>query len=107
MSKDGMVRRGLVAVVVLLCAVVGVALVPTSASARVPTDNGTWLGAETFGVQPAPTALTAPAVLFPLPADSGSGRRIVYSQSEMHVWAVNERGHVVRDWKVSGRPDWP
>jgi lipoprotein-anchoring transpeptidase ErfK/SrfK len=25
----------------------------------------------------------------------------------MHVWAVNAKGHVVRDWPVSGRPGWP
>ena len=25
----------------------------------------------------------------------------------MHVWAVNGHGRVVRDWKVSGRRDWP
>jgi L,D-transpeptidase catalytic domain len=43
----------------------------------------------------------------PLPADSGSGRRIVYQQSTMHLWVVAADGTVIRDYPVTGRPGWP
>lgn len=32
---------------------------------------------------------------------------MVYSQRTMHLWVVAKNGKVVRDWKVSGRRDWP
>jgi hypothetical protein len=38
----------------------------------------------------------------PLPADSGSGRRVVFSQSEQTVWLVQHNGHVRRSYAVSG-----
>jgi hypothetical protein len=44
----------------------------------------------------------------PLPARSGSGRRIVYSERvPQHAWLVDAAGHIVRDFPVSGRRDWP
>lgn len=41
---------------------------------------------------------TPPAV----PADSGSGRRVVFDQSDQRVWLVGERGKVLRTYLVSG-----
>ncbi len=38
----------------------------------------------------------------PLPADSGSGRRLVYSRAGQRVWAVNDDGEIVRSWLISG-----
>ena len=38
----------------------------------------------------------------PLPADSGSGRRVVYDRLGQRVWAVDEDGRVLRSWLVSG-----
>lgn len=43
----------------------------------------------------------------PLPAHSGTGRRIVYQESTMHLWVVDADGTVVRDYPVTGRPGWP
>lgn len=43
----------------------------------------------------------------PLPARSGSGRRIVYQKSTMHLWVVGADGIVLRDYPVTGRPDRP
>jgi lipoprotein-anchoring transpeptidase ErfK/SrfK len=43
----------------------------------------------------------------PLPANSGSGRRIVYSQSEMRLWTVEADETVSGSWKVHGRRGWP
>lgn len=38
-----------------------------------------------------------------LPANSGSGRRIVYLKSKMRVWLVNDDNSVLRTYLVSGR----
>jgi Putative peptidoglycan binding domain/L,D-transpeptidase catalytic domain len=38
----------------------------------------------------------------PLPADSGSGRRIVYDRAGQRVWAVSADGEVIRSYLVTG-----
>lgn len=38
----------------------------------------------------------------PLPPDSGSGRRLVYSRAGQRIWAVDENEQVLRSWLVSG-----
>ena len=38
----------------------------------------------------------------PLPADSGSGKRVVYERKGQRVWAVDENEQIVRSWLVSG-----
>jgi hypothetical protein len=38
----------------------------------------------------------------PLPADSGSGRRVVYDVSEQRVWLVDRHNTVTRTYLVSG-----
>jgi peptidoglycan hydrolase-like protein with peptidoglycan-binding domain len=38
----------------------------------------------------------------PLPANSGSGRRVVYDRAGQRVWAVGEDGQIIRSWLVSG-----
>ncbi|MEO6510535.1 MAG: L,D-transpeptidase [Nocardioides sp.] len=37
-----------------------------------------------------------------LPADSGTGKRIVFSQSRQRVWLVSDKKHVDRTYQVSG-----
>jgi peptidoglycan hydrolase-like protein with peptidoglycan-binding domain len=39
----------------------------------------------------------------PLPANSGTGRRVVYSRAQQRVWAVDSGGRVVKTHLVSGR----
>ncbi len=53
--------------------------------------------------QPAP-AQREPAAerVASAPADSGSGRRVVFSQSEQRVWLVDEAGDAQRGYRVSG-----
>jgi hypothetical protein len=46
---------------------------------------------------------TPPPNPFPLPANSGTGRRIVYSRAQQRLWAVDEAGTVVKTHPVSGR----
>lgn len=42
-----------------------------------------------------------------LPENSGVGRRVVYSNSAMRVWAVEEDGTVVKTHRVSGKTGLP
>ena len=61
-------------------------------------------------VRPAPP--TPPRPVVPghraLPAQSGTGRRIVYSErTPQHVWLVAADGTIVAEYAVSGRADWP
>lgn len=37
-----------------------------------------------------------------LPADSGEGRRVVFSESDQRVWLVDDSGEVTGSWLVSG-----
>jgi hypothetical protein len=43
----------------------------------------------------------------PLPHQSGTGRRIVYSERAAHLWIVGADGQVLRDYPVTGRVDRP
>ncbi len=77
---------------------------------------GIWPDEESFVVRtPAPPAgavdllgyplssvASAGADAPPLPADSGSGRRIVYDRAGQRVWAVDDDGAIIRSWLVSG-----
>jgi hypothetical protein len=38
----------------------------------------------------------------PLPPDTGTGKRVVYSRSGQRVWAVDKNNRVIRSWLVSG-----
>jgi lipoprotein-anchoring transpeptidase ErfK/SrfK len=64
---------------------------PAVAMASTPAGRGYWL-------------LRAPQAAYPpLPAGSGSGRRIVYSNPQQRVWLVESNGAVIRSYPVSGR----
>ncbi len=60
---------------------------------------------------PPPTTLppttTAPPSPYAVPANSGDGRRVVYSKGRMRVWIVEANGTVVHTYRVSGRLDQP
>jgi len=105
-------RRLVGTVVAAVALVVPVAAVPAADAAPAPVAP--------VSAQPvaAPVVRTAPAVRstvptcrkpsVALPRASGTGRRIVYSEKvPQHVWLVDARGCVVRDFKASGRKDWP
>lgn len=44
-----------------------------------------------------------PTPTYGLPANSGSGRRVVYDRGQQRVWAVDANGEVVKTHRVSGR----
>ncbi|WP_139978235.1 L,D-transpeptidase [Nocardioides litoris] len=62
---------------------------PGPSAAEVPPASGSGASSET--ADPAP-----------LPAESGEGRRIVFSESEQRVWLVGDAGKVRRTYLVSG-----
>jgi peptidoglycan hydrolase-like protein with peptidoglycan-binding domain len=72
--------------------------------------TGTRLGIWVKSSAPAPPPPTPPTTVAPpvppaeaLPANSGSGRRVVYSRAAQRVWAVEADGTVVKTHRVSGR----
>ena len=61
---------------------------------------------EQIQITPPPSVpATAPWDPFLLPANSGSGRRAVYSKSQQTVWAIDDNNVVIKAHRVSGRQD--
>ncbi|WP_148613984.1 L,D-transpeptidase [Nocardioides rubriscoriae] len=67
---------------------------PTEQPTRTPTDD--------TGVEPADEAEQAYQADVALPADSGEGKRVVFSESLQRVWLVGEAGKIKRTYLVSG-----
>lgn len=67
---------------------------------RFPTVRG-------LTVDPGEKVTAAIPQTLPLPARSGTGRRIVYAGTAQHLWIVAADGTVVRDYPVTGRVDRP
>ncbi|CAN5531328.1 hypothetical protein BH10ACT2_BH10ACT2_28330 [soil metagenome] len=59
-------------------------------------------GAVDLTGHPLSSVASAGADAPPLPADSGSGRRLVYSRAGQRVWAVDDNEQILRSWLVSG-----
>jgi hypothetical protein len=58
-------------------------------------------------VAPRPPAVAPRPSAPPVPANSGTGRRIVYANSAHRVWLVEADGRVARTYLVSGRANTP
>jgi lipoprotein-anchoring transpeptidase ErfK/SrfK len=56
---------------------------------------------------PAPASAQEEPEAPSVPADSGAGRRIVYSNGQQRVWLVEEDGTVAHTHLVSGRRNFP
>lgn len=73
--------------------------------ADVPTEDQpadeTYDGAAETLTDPSDTT-DVPEVDVALPADSGEGKRVVFSESEQRVWLVGEAGKIKRTYLVSG-----
>jgi lipoprotein-anchoring transpeptidase ErfK/SrfK len=101
--------RALVAVVASLALAAGVAPAAGAATSPSPPPAGTATSVpSTPSGAATPTRTTQALPSRPVPANSGTGRRIVYQESvPQHVWVIDGKGRVVRDFPVSGRKDWP
>jgi lipoprotein-anchoring transpeptidase ErfK/SrfK len=76
-------------------------------STMVPASRGTAVQvAPTFPPPTAAPTLPPPSPLA-VPANSGSGRRVVYSKSRMRVWIIEADGRVAHTYLVSGRINQP
>ena len=100
--------RTLGTAVVALLSLSLLALPSDAGPGLVPTASTTTTTTAPPPPPPAPEPPPEQASAFPpLPADSGAGRRIVYSKSEQRVWLVEEDGTVSHSWLVSGRRSLP
>jgi lipoprotein-anchoring transpeptidase ErfK/SrfK len=58
--------------------------------------------------KPPPRPKPKPKPAYPaLPKNSGSGRRVVYSNPRQRVWIIDKGQHVIGSWLVSGRKNVP
>lgn len=70
-----------------------------------PSEPSSSASAET---SPPPVPPPPPAPVYPgLPAGSGAGRRIVYSNSQQRIWLVEGNESIAASWLVSGRRGVP
>ncbi len=81
-----------------------VILRPNGSTPEYPT-RGT-----SVNINPPPPSTTTttlpPGPDFRLPANSGTGRRVVYSKSLQKVWVVEADGRLVKEHRVSGKLQW-
>jgi lipoprotein-anchoring transpeptidase ErfK/SrfK len=98
--------------VIALTAVVGLVVAAPIASGGDLDDSADGTGTATRGtaVQVADTQAPPSTELgdsLEIPANSGSGRRVVYSKGIQRVWLIEEDGTVHDTHRVSGRMDQP
>ena len=74
--------------------------------ARVTPTRGTQAQITPTLPPPTTTTTTTAPPAWALPANSGSGRRVVYSKSRQRVWTVEANGGVSKTHLVSGRLTW-
>ena len=75
---------------------------PPAPALATPTRGPAFQATDTLPPPPTTTTLPPPPS-DQLPADSGEGRRVVYSKSLMRVWTVESNGEVSKTHRVSGR----
>ena len=125
MTSAVTVRRGRVLAAGSAALVTGTAIVGALIGVGGPTSSGAYAaappssgvtraddasassGAADSAVQVAPRLDTSPEsaqrdVQLAVPADSGSGRRVVFDMSDQHVWLVRDNGSAARSYPVSG-----
>jgi lipoprotein-anchoring transpeptidase ErfK/SrfK len=112
--RYGRIVLALAALAVTVFSVLGgVGVVPTAPSAAegerlTAADKPSSTPAETASAEPSTLGPTVPAEAVEeadpkaLPADTGTGRRIVFSEQAQRVWLVRENGSVRRTYPVSG-----
>jgi peptidoglycan hydrolase-like protein with peptidoglycan-binding domain len=74
---------------------------PDEASLVVHTPPPAPGATDTLGYALSSVAVSGPDAP-PVPENSGTGRRLVYSRTGQRVWAIGDDGQVIRSWLVSG-----
>jgi lipoprotein-anchoring transpeptidase ErfK/SrfK len=90
-------KRAVLAIAVVVTAWCGQG-VANAAIEPIPTTTSTTI---------VPTPTTIAELNLPVPKNSGSGRRIVYSNRQLRVWVTNASGDVIRTFLVSGQRGQP
>ncbi len=80
-----------------------VRVAPVGIDGLAPPQRGTIVQVEPL--PPTPTTVAGDSLV--VPADSGSGRRVVYSKSIQRVWMIDDNELIYNTHRVSGRPDQP
>jgi hypothetical protein len=100
-------RGGIRALGAAAAALFVLSLLAWPSDADVPGLGPTTTTTTTAPPPPPAAAQPAPSPYPALPADSGAGRRVVYSLGQQRVWLVEDDGTVSGSWLVSGRPNIP
>jgi len=79
------------------------AVVPAGIEALSTPSRGTMVQLEPL--PPVPTTVEGDSLI--VPADSGSGRRVVYSKTYQRVWMIDENELIFKTHRVSGRMSQP
>jgi hypothetical protein len=98
--------------VIALTTVVGLAIAAPIASGGDIEGAADGSGTATRGtavqvVETQPPPITEPGDSLDVPANSGAGRRVVYSKGVMRIWLIEEDGTIFDTHRVSGRMDQP
>jgi hypothetical protein len=100
---------GVTVAAVTIAALVGVGVLAVQAANSAPDNRGiarpSTAGPGTPG--PGETAPPPKPVTPPVPADSGTGKRVVYSIKDNRVWLVNEADNSLRDYVIAPAPVKP
>ncbi|MET7299288.1 hypothetical protein [Embleya sp. NPDC005575] len=92
---------------ITIAALVGVGFLAAQAANSAPDSRGI---ARTSTPTPSPVSGSpAPPVYVapPVPANSGTGKRVVYSLKDSHVWLVDEAERTLREYRVANAPVKP
>jgi lipoprotein-anchoring transpeptidase ErfK/SrfK len=106
------IRRRLTAATLLFAITSAIAAGPHSTMAGIDDGPADGTGVATRGTSAQVEATLPPPPLSPgdsfdIPADSGSGRRVVYSKGIQRVWMIEDDGTLYDTHRVSGRADQP
>jgi hypothetical protein len=95
---------GVAVAAITIAALVGVGFLAAQAANSAPEDRGI-----ARSTTPAPTESGAPKPPPPpaIPANSGTGKRVVYSLAASRVWLVDEAERSLRDYAVAAAPIRP
>ncbi|MFI8003757.1 hypothetical protein [Streptomyces sp. NPDC086010] len=95
------ISSGVWIVVLLAAALATISFLSVQAYRNIPAE-----GIASSDSKPSPKPRPRPSVVkprtYPVPGDSGTGRRVVYSLAQKRVWLVSERESAVRTFAV-----WP
>ena len=85
------------------------ALAPAPLVEQVPSNSAQRPGPmlQVGTTQPPPTTAPPPPDPWLVPANSGNGRRVIFSRSKFIVWIIDGNNNLIRSYRVTARRDIP